>query len=201
MHQSHRIRRKAWLAFSAAASCLAGLVLVLIAAETMSMWLNVSLGFITMLACIVFLVWGGTGIYEANQFTRMERGEGVIARWTVDPVSWRNYLALRHRLEAQHKALPNYPKLPDEAQSSGMEVVICERTLFVGSEVWPIGVENAQMILPESLLEIEHHSEEGDTYITSLPVPSSAQHIAEQVVQHFKLLGKERLRESHEAKR
>ena len=185
MHQSQLLRRKAWLAFSAAAACLAALVLVLSEAETMRMWLNVSLAFISMLGCIIFLVWGGVSIYEANQFSRMEKGEGVIARWTVDPDSWRSYLTLRRTLEAQHKALPNYPKLPDEAQSKGIQVAICKRELFVGSEVWPISVQNARLVLPESLLEIEHYSEDGNTYITSLPVPLSAQRVAERVVQHF----------------
>ena len=47
------------------------------------------------------LFGGGVISYEANQFARAERGEGVIARWTVDPASWRNYLTLRRTLEAQ----------------------------------------------------------------------------------------------------
>jgi hypothetical protein len=185
MGQSQRIRKKGWLAFSAAAACLAALVLVLSEADTMRMWLNVSVAFISMLACIIFLVWGGVSLYEANQFARMESGEGVIARWTVDPDSWRNYLTLRRTLEAQLKALPNYPKLPDEAQSKGIEVVICQRDLFVDFEVWPISVQNARLVLSESLLEIEHYSEDGNTYITSLPVPLSTQRVAERVVQHF----------------
>src|SRR5690349_6846812 len=81
MRQSQILRRKGWLAFSAAAACLAALVLVLSEADTMRIWLNVSLAFMSMLACIIFLVWGGVSIYEANQFAKMESGEEVIARW------------------------------------------------------------------------------------------------------------------------
>src|SRR5262245_42807219 len=94
MQQSRRLRRIAWFAFSAALASLAGVVLVLSQADSMTMLLNVTLGFMSMLACIVFLVWGGTSLHDANQFARMERGEGVIAKWTVDCVSWHNFMAL-----------------------------------------------------------------------------------------------------------
>ena len=95
MHNSRKFRRKSWLAFTAAVTSIAAIVVILLAGESMGVWLNVTLLTIFMGATIALFVLGGIRAYEARSFAKFERCEGVIARWIVDPITWCERQALR----------------------------------------------------------------------------------------------------------
>lgn len=79
------------------------------------------------------LVYAFLSQLELGRWKRLDRGEGVIARWSVPPETWRDFLALNSRLNEAPKALScNIAARP--GPDGTVEVVIAETALRIGGD-------------------------------------------------------------------
>ncbi|WP_146848550.1 hypothetical protein [Brevifollis gellanilyticus] len=138
-------------------------------------WAEVGMLTILGIVGICLGVAGGVYAYESGCAGRMERGEGLHARWTVDAPSWRELGERRRILDQAPGAIITYPPMPAEAPPEGVEIIICEDGIFIGPEfshpLPPISVLQAR--LTDRWLELDC-LEDMPTHILRVPVPSSA---------------------------
>ena len=77
-----------------------------------------------------------SGIGHARAMNRIQRGEGVIARWTVSETIWRDFIKLNTRLtEEQGFYWPNIGHIFESVPSNGIEVVVSDRAVCVGDDI------------------------------------------------------------------
>ncbi len=77
-----------------------------------------------------------SGIGHAREMNRMQRGEGIVARWTVDETTWRAFVKLNARLtEEQGLYWQNIGHIFETVPSDGIEVVVTDRAVCVGDDI------------------------------------------------------------------
>lgn len=79
-----------------------------------------------LVGAIVALAVGAILGGQARDRSRMERGEGVVARWTLDAAHWREFVRLN-----EGTVTVSTPKPAD----SGVEVVFAENAVYVDGEL------------------------------------------------------------------
>jgi len=75
--------------------------------------------------------WEQIGVVRQR---RLMAGRNVVARWTVDPARWRQFIALDDRIAAQRDALPNRIARPRAVPEKGVEIVVGWREIQVGED-------------------------------------------------------------------
>jgi len=65
---------------------------------------------------------------------RLRSGRNVIARWTVDPARWRQFVVLDDGLLAARNPLPNRIARPRRVPAGGVDIVVGWRELSVGED-------------------------------------------------------------------
>jgi len=142
---------------------------------------------IVAIVAIFLLVEGGMAAFEARRFERLERGEGVIARWTLDADAWRERLRERRVLDALPGALQTAPDLPDEISTPSIAIVVSDDAVSYGTEAWQ--AYHADWCIQASLdglwLTLDWPAEETQTHVCRIPVAAGAEADAERVVRHF----------------
>lgn len=73
--------------------------------------LQVVLGLFGMIAAPVAIVAGWMAVDAVKRFDRLDRGEGVIARWTIDPPTWARFAVLNRQRQGTRRA--NVVHVPD----------------------------------------------------------------------------------------
>lgn len=82
------------------------------------------------------LYYALSGLGHAREMNRMQRGEGIIARWTVDETTWRDFIVLNARLfEEQGFYWPNIGHIFETLPLNGIEVVVSDRAVCVGDDI------------------------------------------------------------------
>lgn len=82
------------------------------------------------------LYYALSGIGHARQMNRIQRGEGIIARWTVDETTWRDFIKLNARLvDEQGFYRHNIGHIFEAVPSNGIEVVVTDRAVCVGDDI------------------------------------------------------------------
>ncbi len=142
---------------------------------------------IVMIVMIFLIVEGGVCAHEAGYLGRVERGTGVLARWTLDAKSWREIWELRRALDQQPGTLKTSPVMPAEAPPGGVEIIISEDCVCIGPEFWqPVpAIFIARARLSYYWLEIDLPSDDEVMHLLRVPVPHPAREQAEKVVRHF----------------
>lgn len=188
MLKSRRFRRKSRFAFAAAVAAIAATAAVIVATESLSTWIGVTLGMVCMGTAILLFVLGGMSAYAARRFAEIERGEGVVARWIVDPETWRERQAQRRKLDAQPGVVPTFSDiLSAKAPPEGIEVVVCEGYIHVTPDTWLwMSKTTVQASAADAWLTMEWDSEDGGTELSvRLPLPRNGQIKAERVIRYF----------------
>jgi hypothetical protein len=167
--------RRAYLALAAvlAASALAYLTLPLeVVAPLAPVAFAVALG-----SLMLGLVLGG----QSRSRARMERGEGVVARWTLDPDEWQEMVRL-------NGGLVTIPKVPPTV--SGGEVVFAQDAVYVAGAFHTMdrtyGTQaRLQPSTPELVyIELAQAGLDIDTHLR-IPIPPGRHEDAARVLEHF----------------
>lgn len=110
-------------------------------------------------AGITALLFGGAGALFAHRDARamatLERGDDLIARWTVDLSSWRAFVASDDRLAAARGALPNELSVRDEVPAAGAEVIVGRDAIEVDGSVHALPRRGAPEVLSAALIDGE----------------------------------------------
>jgi len=112
--------------------------------------------------------------------------ENVLAYWTVDAATWREFAATVRRYQqlpgVDHCAL----KLRDDVPASSVEVVVREESVSVGKERFDfIYAESLSVTLRESWLEFGSDPFDTQAYIFPVPIDARSQAEAARIADHF----------------
>ncbi len=142
-------------------------------------WVLGIVGTVAVYALVGALVWHG----DARRFSRMQRGEGVLATWTVSATEWNRFLELNQRLDREGKGGANCLDLtapPDK----GVEVVVSDNAIYVGGEFHSIE-KNATVVVNATYMEFRQviANPNGSDYrhLFRFPIAAGAQPQAERV--------------------
>lgn len=88
------------------------------------------------LCLLAFGVVAGLWAHRAARAqARLQRGQGVLARWRVDAATWRAFRERERNAGAGGNALPDELSMPDDAPVDGIEVIVGEDAVAVGDSV------------------------------------------------------------------
>jgi hypothetical protein len=181
------LRQKSLRAFLAFFGVIGGMALVYFTLS--SVVFAVLLAF-ALIAAPMTLGMGFVYAGQARKQAQMERGEGILARWTLDPGTWHAFEALNTSLDAQKPWLKPRRAFKGAVPASGVEVVFMDDTLFAAGE--PCSLDRAlspTATLHASWIEFElTTSGEPETYMLRVPFGPEAQSDAERIVRHFNAL-------------
>lgn len=139
---------------------------------------------VAMFAAVVALIRVG----DARRFARMARGEGVIARWTVDPRSWRAFVEMSRAMDRQENAEGNRLDLTREPPDLGVEVVVGDNAICVGGDFHSLA-KNATVSIHPSWMEFRELVAGGETQtvavVVRFPMAPGAEHHAQRIQDHY----------------
>lgn len=81
--------------------------------------------------CGTIMCW----LYGRTQ-AALRRGDGVMARWRVDPAAWPGFLSLEKWMAAPKDAWPNAFTLPKGAETKSLEVIVGQEGVLIGDDVF-----------------------------------------------------------------
>lgn len=106
---------------------------------------------VALVATVLAIVYH---VRVVRRYDRMVRGEGVLARWRIEPERWRLCRAAAEALARSPQALPNELPLPPEIPAAGIEVIVAADAFCVGPEFEPLE-KSAVVQLNGPVLEIQ----------------------------------------------
>ena len=128
---------------------------------------------------------------------RLLRGEGLIARWRIDPLAWQAFLGLNRQASAEQGALANQLTLVKEAPPEGIEIIVAQDGVLVGGDFQPVPfrgtprVENASRLRNDQSACIELNLFYPAVRYTPtrlalrFPIPVGAEDLAAKLVAHY----------------
>lgn len=123
-----------------------------------------------------------------RRYDRLRRGEGILARWRVEPARWKRFREAAVAQSQVRGALPNEWKLPTEVPADGIDVIITQDAFCVGPEFEPLSPTTTVRV-DGLVLEIQQRVPQG-RYTTRLavyrmPAPENAEADLARVAECF----------------
>jgi hypothetical protein len=184
-HRPFRLRAR--LAMVGIALSVGGAVAAGFYADRMPMWLGIALPLVCLLACFFYFVPEAiTNTYEGRRRERLARGEGVLARWTVDPETWRRTGERCLQAGAQRDAPRNSIVAYDQPPAGGMEVAVLDNAIFVGDEFHALEPDHGITVrVEDGWIGFDPWHQEGDNWMVRVPIARGAEAQAQRVAAHF----------------
>lgn len=92
-----------------------------------------SLGVMLISAVWLLVRWD-----EAKRLLRLRAGEGVLARWTIDPARWEWFRRHSREWDTREGVLPNGANLAQHPGEAGIEVVVARDGILIGADFLPL---------------------------------------------------------------
>jgi hypothetical protein len=139
-----------------------------------------------LVGAIMALAVGCIRFEQARNRSKMERGEGVVARWTLDGALWQEFVRLNERTIT----LPTIAAERSLTCASGVEVVFAPDAVYVDGHFytmdrhWGTGAKVETAAQETSFIELAQGGLEDVTPIR-VPIPPGRQSDAERVAHYF----------------
>ncbi len=186
MRDPHRTRNvRLGLAFGVAWPAFAAAVAV--GDDLPVAWVVPAVGVAGLHAGLILTTLGLMRHRDARRLDRMRRGEGVLARWTVDQGRWLLYLDHCRRLAAQPGARRNMLALPARLPVVGYHVTVSDDAIRLEDEFEPMRGD-AEVRVAGAVLEFRQLVPVGrrmEWRSYQLPVGAGAERDAERVAAHY----------------
>ncbi|MEO8484946.1 MAG: hypothetical protein ABI585_01280 [Betaproteobacteria bacterium] len=105
------------------------------------------------------ILFGGAGALFAHRDVRaqaaLDRGDDLVARWTVDPATWRAFVAGDARSASARGAWPNELSMRDDVPAPGAEVVVGRDAIEVDGSVHALPRRGTPEVLSAALIDGE----------------------------------------------
>ncbi len=88
----------------------------------------------TLISGVVLLVLGDI----ARRFVRLRSGEGVLARWTIDPARWAWFRGHSKEWDSREGVRPNDADFTQDPGTHGIDVVVTRDGILVGAQFTPL---------------------------------------------------------------
>lgn len=146
-------------------------------------------GVLLMAAVIASLVWLGVSVFELGRFGRPQRGQDILARWTLTPDQLRQRVEQRRRLDAEPGALQTTPLLSVLDSNEDVTVIVCRDAVYVGDLFWqPMDSEPGAVVgrLDGDWLELEWLTQDSsDGYALRVPIAPGSETDAIRAIATF----------------
>ena len=83
-------------------------------------------------------VWLAVRWDEAARLIRLRAGEGVLARWTIDPSRWAWFRSHSGAWDKRDGVLPNDADLAQDPGTHGIDVVVTRDAILIGKDFTPL---------------------------------------------------------------
>jgi len=135
--------------------------------------------------------------FDMRAHERLLRGEGVIARWRIDPLAWQAFLGLNRQASAEPGALTNQLTLVKEAPPEGIEIIVARDGVLVGGDFQPVPFRGTPRVESVSRLRNDQSAcIELDLYYPAVrytptrlalrfPIPVGVEDLAAKLVAHY----------------
>lgn len=158
---------------------------------------------------IIGVLFGGFGALLFHQALKakrkLERGEGLLARWRIPPAEWREFLALNSERNSNGERRPNEFSPREEVPGQGIEILVGEDAIEIDGSLHALPRHGAPEITRfefdegrtrPSVIEFDltypgggsgaSGVPRGPTYgLLRFPVPAGAQREALAIVSHY----------------
>ncbi|HYW30229.1 MAG TPA: hypothetical protein VE869_01900 [Gemmatimonas sp.] len=74
----------------------------------------------------------------AKRWTRLRSGEGILAKWTIDPARWEWFRHHSKEWDSREGVRPNDADLAQHPGADGIEVVVTRDGILIGSHFTPL---------------------------------------------------------------
>jgi hypothetical protein len=134
-----------------------------------------------LVGAICALAVGSIRAGEARERARMERGEGVLARWTLDATLWQEFV----RLNKGTIVLPRIDGKRSLSADFRVEVVFAEDAIYVDGDCYSMnrGWSTAATLEP-AFIELVQGGQDYHTPMR-IPIPPGSRSDAERIALHF----------------
>ena len=184
MRAPHRTRAR-WLAASLAGWAMLGIALL--QSDGPPSWVVLTCAVVGLHGGLIFGVFALQAHGEARTLDRLRRGEGVLARWTVDPARWGVFLEHARQLAAAPGAHASMLALPSTPPATGYEVTVSEEAIRVAEEFAPMR-RDAMVSVAGAVLEFHQLVQVGRSvawWTYRVPIAAGAERDAERVAAHY----------------
>lgn len=100
-----------------------------------------TLRFNLLMGGLVGITFGGVWLYicwdAARRYARLKAGQGIIARWTIDPAHWERFRQQSKEWDKIKGVLRNCANLDQTPGASGIEIVVTRTSMLLGEEFYP----------------------------------------------------------------
>lgn len=141
---------------------------------------------------IIALAVGYVYSEEAKKRSKMERGEGVIARWRLNAAHWREFVRLNKdvivipRITAAQRFGPPAPAGAEPEVGTGVEVIFAEDAVYVDGDFYTMDRTWGTTATLHHPSHIELAQGGLDSYCPiCVPIPAGYDADAERVARHF----------------
>ena len=94
--------------------------------------------FLSMGVMLISGVWLLVRWDEARRLVRLRSGQGVLARWTIDPARWAWFRHHSNEWDKLKGVRPNDVDFAQDAGEAGIEVVVTRDGILIGEEFRPL---------------------------------------------------------------
>lgn len=74
----------------------------------------------------------------AKRFTRLRSGQGVLAKWTIDPARWEWFRQQSKEWDSRAGVRANGADLTQHPGDNGIDVVVTGDAILMGAQFWPL---------------------------------------------------------------
>jgi len=144
---------------------------------------------VTLVTTVSCALWLGFWLNDRKRYVRLRAGQGVIARWTVDPAQWALFRGLSEEWDKRKGVRPNCVNLKQTPGSQGIEIVVTGDCILIGDDFFAIDtgvvitVRGAWMELTQVI-----HRPNGSAWhlVLRIPFSPSAAQLGAQIQDHYK---------------
>ncbi len=93
---------------------------------------------LSLAATLISAVWLIVRWDEAGRLIRLRSGEGILARWTIDPARWKWFRHHSNEWDSREGVRPNDVDLAQDPGNAGIEIVVTRDAILIGEDFFPL---------------------------------------------------------------
>ena len=126
---------------------------------------------------------------DAGRLDRLQRGEGVLARWTVAPEQWARFGANSREWDTRPGVGANTVDLAQAAEAGGIGITVSDNALLVGRDFYSLE-KSTKVRVYDHWMEFNTYNPgtaktSGRHLIQRVPVAPGAEASAQRIAQHY----------------
>lgn len=144
--------------------------------------------FASLAALLISGIWFLIRWEESKRLMRLRRGEGVLARWTIDRARWEWFRGLSNEWDQRKDLRPNDANLAQDPGDAGIEIVVTRDAILIGEQFVPVE-KDVRITTRADWMEFYQiiHKPKGPALhiVLRVPLPAGKQSVAAEIQQSY----------------